>query len=121
MTDANPMVKPSAVPQAIPARPRVLAMGMAQAAMTDPKFTEQLPEFKTLQPKLATMQAQLRRGGCGSCRRKRIVANIYRDFLHVVGSLDQDGKTRLREYFGGTPLMLSVMNRTTKKFETITI
>ena len=101
-------------------RPKVLSMGMAQAAAYDPKFMEAMPEFRTLQPKLAAMKPKLATG-CGGCRKHRVAGNLYRDFMFVVMALDAEGKQRLRNYFGGTPLMMMRLNPKTKQYETIQV
>jgi hypothetical protein len=109
------------MPDAVTVRPRVLAAGMARSALGDPKFFEQVPEFKALQAKLGPAQRRLRARGCGGCRQRRIINNIFRDFVHATLALDADGRGRMRAYFGGAPLLISVQNRVTKRPETVTI
>jgi hypothetical protein len=103
-------------------RPRILSMGMAQAAIYDTKFMEAMPEFRTLLPKVQMIRQQLlQKAGCSGCRRRRIANNLFSDFLHVTMSLQAEGQKRLRDYFGGQPLQLTRQNPATKRYETITI
>ena len=102
-------------------KPKLLTMGMMQAALRDPKFLDQLPEFRTLQPKIAVMERQLQARGCSACKRRRMAGTLFRDFLHVVLALDATGQQRLRTYYGGTPLMVSRQNKTSQHYETLII
>lgn len=102
-------------------QPKLLSMSMSRQALMDSNFYKQLPEFLPLRAKHSGINTQLEsHGGCSGCNKRRVVANVFREFLQVVNGLDVSGKARLRAYFGAS-LIVSRQNPITKRVETIQI
>lgn len=100
----------------MPPRPTMLSQGQVIKALADPKFFELMPEFKSLQVKMATMHAPLKpiqpvSRGCGSCKKSRVSRNLYSEFLTLTTAISPDGLTRLKGYLGVPQLLLHVLNR----------
>ena len=78
---------------------------MVSKAVMDSQFYQQVPEFLPIQMKLIASKEPQRRGGCGSCRQRRMMVNISQDFSHTLSSLSLDAVQRLKAYFGVTSIM----------------
>jgi hypothetical protein len=94
---------------------KILSYSMVSAALTDGKFYEVLPEFRTLSIKLKTLNVDITKPtGCTGCQKRRIEANMFKDFLYVVQALDANGLQRLKTYFKLDKLMINVQDHVTK-------
>lgn len=89
-------------------------------AVSDANFYTILPEFSALRIKMDTMRANSKRG-CSSCRMRRVVSNINSDFMHVVETLSDSGKERLKKYFGVDAIRYTHVDRIARKATTVSI
>ena len=97
-------------------KPTLLSQRMANQALADPAFFSKVPEFLGLKAQLATMKAKLEKpGGCSSCRKRRIVRNVYGDFMATFMALSPDGISRMKNYFGVDKFMIHAREQTTGK------
>ena len=87
-------------------RPTIISSAMIARALMDPKFFQQLPEFLPIQMKLVASKEPQIKGGCGSCRQRRMVVNSFQDFMHTIASLSPDALVRLKLYFAVPSIML---------------
>ena len=105
-------------------QPVLLSDSLATRALSDPSFFVQLPEYSSLRAKMQTMHADLsstHSGGCGSCRKRRVVRTLFSDFMTVTNSLSPDGFTRLKGYFGAPALILNHVNQANGQMQIKTI
>jgi len=96
--------------------PALLSRTMVLQALGDPSFFRALPEFAGLQPKLRTMGVDLQRRGCKGCRQRRVEQNVFRDFLHILQTLDAEALARLKQFFGVSALMITTRDAKTGAF-----
>jgi len=97
-------------------KPTLLTASMAAQALGDQQFYVQVPEFLPVRQKVSQMKIELEKGrGCSGCRRRRIQRNLFSDFVTVLQSLNADGITRLKGYYGVPALMLNMRERHTKQ------
>lgn len=83
-------------------------------AMADENFFNKFPQFKAIKVKMDTMHADLKNHkGCTPCQKRRIQANLERDFASIVSSLDQATGKRFKEYFGVSRMVMHAVNPTT--------
>ena len=102
-------------------KPKLLSIGMVNECLKNSAFYKAVPEFIPLRTKYNDVNKQLNlHGGCSSCRKRRIAANVFREFSNVVGALNGDAKARLRGYLGCS-VMIQRQSPKTKKIITITI
>ena len=98
-------------------RPVLLSRSIVTKALTDPKFFEVMPEYRTLQPKLKTMQLDDKRS-CGGCKGRRVEQNMFGDFMLVLRSMDTAALIRFKQYLNVPAVMYSVQDPNTGAFET---
>jgi hypothetical protein len=83
-------------------------------AIADDSFFNKLPQFKPIKVKMDTMHADLKNHkGCTPCQKRRIQANLERDFAAIVSSLDPDSGKKFKEYFGVSRMVIHAVNPTT--------
>lgn len=98
--------------------PVILSVQMVNKALGDQMFYERVPEFTPMKGKLVAMRMDLNRpGGCGGCKRKRIERNLFGDFLTIAQHLGDDGRIRLRSYYGVPGLMVNVHDQATGRLQ----
>lgn len=90
--------------------PMLLSQSHLAKALGDTRFFEQVPEFRPLQGKAKTMHADLEtKRGCGSCNKRRVANTLFNDFTSIVKALGNDGRNRLKSYFGVNAIALNVV------------
>lgn len=77
-----------------------------------------MPEYRTLQPKLKTMQIDTSKSHCGGCKGRRVEQNLFGDFMLVLRALDTAAIARLKQYMGVEALIYSTQDPKTGAFET---
>lgn len=83
-------------------------------AISDPEFFNKFPQFKSIKVKMDTMHADLKNNkGCTPCQKRRIQANLERDFSSIVSSLDPATSSKFKEYFGVKRMFMHAVNPTT--------
>lgn len=83
-------------------------------AIEDESFFKKLPQFLPVKTKMEAMHADLGKNkGCSSCQKRRIRANIERDFAAIVASLDPDSSKIFKEYFGVSRMVMHAVDPTT--------
>jgi hypothetical protein len=98
------------------AKPTIISQKMVSKALSDPEFFATVPEFTSLKVKMATMRVKLDRpGGCSGCRKKRVVRNLYRDFMGIFNNLSTDGVNRIKTYYNVEKFLLHGREKTTGK------
>jgi hypothetical protein len=103
-------------------RPTILSQNHVSRAISDSRFYELLPEFRSLQVKLQTMKVNLSAsGGCGGCRQRRAVSNLFNDFLTIAFALSDDGKVRLKAYLGVHQLLVNRTDPATRQVQLQTL
>ena len=84
-------------------------------AMADDAFFKALPQFLPVKKKMEAMHADLKtKKGCSSCMKRRVQANIERDFAAVVSSLDEESGKKFKEYFGTPRMVIHAVNPETR-------
>ena len=97
-----------------PARPVLFGQGYVSRALSDIKFFELLPEFRPVQALMNSMQVEVNTNrGCSGCKKRKAIANVYREFVMTMLTLSPDGTTRIKQYFGTPSIMLNVVDRKT--------
>ena len=96
------------------ARTIVLGGSEAAAAVSDENFFRMMPEFSVLRVKMATMRANSKKG-CTPCRKRREVASVSADFMSIVDTLSDDGRARLKKYFGVDGIRYTKVDRPTMR------
>ncbi|MFC1453608.1 hypothetical protein ACFLQL_00320 [Verrucomicrobiota bacterium] len=97
---------------------KILSYSMVSKALLDTNFYTLLPEFATLKNKLQLLKINIAKPtGCSGCQKRRVEANMFKDFLSVVQTLDADGIKKFKEYFKINKLMLNIINPQTKAVE----
>ena len=95
---------------------KILSYSMVSASLTDAVFYSSMPEFRTLAPKLTTLHIDITKpASCTGCQRRRIENTLFKDYMHVVQSLDASGLQRLKTYFKLDSLMVNVQDNITKQ------
>lgn len=94
-------------------RPVIISQSLVSRAMSDSSFFDTLPEFTSLRDVIKRSNVDISRGGCGGCKQRRVVANIYRDFISTANSLSEDGKQRLKDYIGASTIMINKVDPNT--------
>ena len=89
----------------MPDKPTIISTSVVARAVVDPKFYQQLPEFTSISMKLVASHEPELKGGCGSCRRKRMAVNVFQDFVAIMAGLNTDATARLKQYLGIQSLM----------------
>ena len=99
-------------------RPTLLSQAHVSKALGDPRFFDAVPEYTPLRAKIQAMHVDLQsKRGCSGCKRRRVVANTFKDFLSVTAALSPDGIRRLKQYLGISRLMLNVYDRQAGKVQ----
>jgi hypothetical protein len=97
-------------------KPTLLSQKMASQALADISFFSKVPEFLSLKAKLAVMKADLEKPrGCSGCRRRRVVKNLYREFMDIFIHLNDDGVRRMKGYYGVQKFMVHAREKATGK------
>ena len=102
------------------ARTIVLGPGEISSAVADNNFFRLLPEFAVLRVKLETMRANSKKG-CTPCRKRREVASVNADFMSIVPTLSDDGKARLKKYYGADGIRYTTIDRRTMRATSVLI
>lgn len=83
-------------------------------AIADEGFYKKLPQFLPIKAKIATMHADLKNSkGCSSCQKRRVQANIERDFASIAASLDPASAKVFKDYFGVQRMLMHAVNPVT--------
>lgn len=91
-------------------------------SMTDLKFYEFLPEFLPVRAKMQAIHDDVvKPKGCAPCAKNRAYRNFSADYLRIVQQLSDDGKARMRQYFGADELRATVLDPATQQPKTIKI
>ena len=101
---------------------KIIDIGPAEIskAVGDAEFFKQMPEFAVLKVKMETMKANSTRG-CTPCRKRREVASINADFMRLLPTLSDDGKARLKKYYGADQIKYNTIDRVARKTYVVTI
>ena len=102
------------------ARTIILGGPEVAKATSDDNFFRAMPEFAVLRVKMATMRANSKKG-CTPCRKRREVASIAGDFMSILPTLSEDGKTRLKKYFGVDGIRYTKVDRPTMRATSVLI
>lgn len=98
--------------------PVTLSIQLVNQALADPMFYERVPEFTPMKGKLTAMRIDMNRpGGCSGCRQKRIARNLFGDFLTIAQALGEDGRIRLKSYYGVPGLMVNAYEQATGRVQ----
>lgn len=101
---------------------RMIAEDEIKDSMADARFYEAMPEFLSLKRKMQTMHEDLLSPhGCTNCQKNRVHRALGGDYLTIVQNLKDDGKVRLRRYFGADELVATVLDPATQKPKQIRI
>lgn len=101
---------------------KLLAEQEIRDSMADLKFYETLPEFLPIRAKMKTMHDDIvKPKGCTTCAKNRAYRSYAGDYLRIVQNLSEDGKARLRTYFGADALQATVLDPATQKPKTVRI
>lgn len=95
-------------------RPSLLSQGMVDRALADNAFYAQLPEFTQLRGSVTTT-VKVNNGNCSRCGRTKQKLNTFNNFSTLSTALTQDGRDRLKRYFGVTGLMLNIIDPNSKQ------
>lgn len=96
-------------------RPVLLGGTHIKKAIYDPEFYKILPQFLPIQVKLKAMHMETNKSsGCSSCRMRRAVTNVERDFSAIVSSLDSASGKIFKDYFGVPKMVIHAVNPTTQ-------
>lgn len=97
-------------------QPTLLSQKMVSQALADPAFFSKVPEFLSIKAKLAAMKQDLANPrGCSSCKKRRIVKNVYRDFMDIFLHLSPDALDRTKRYYGISKFMVHAREKATGK------
>lgn len=101
---------------------KLLAEQEIKDSMADMRFYEVMPEFLPIRAKMKTMHDDIvKPKGCAPCAKNRAFRNYSGDYLRIVQNLSEDGKARLRTYFGASELRATVLDPATQKPKTVKI
>ena len=101
---------------------KMIAEREIKDSMADARFYEQMPEFLPLRRKMQALHNDLLAPqGCTNCAKNRAYRSLAGDYLAIVSSLRDDGKERLRRYFGADELRANVLDPVTRQPKTIKI
>jgi len=89
-------------------------------AVSDANFYVMVPEFSTLRVKMETMKGNPKKG-CTPCRMRHVINSINADFMHLISTLSDDGKARLKKYYGVDKIRYNKIDRVARKLMTVTI
>lgn len=104
------------------ARTIILGPGEIARAVADENFFRLMPEFSVLRAKMATMKASaMANRGCSSCRHTRQAMSVSGDFMSIVPTLSDDGKARLKRYYGADAIRYTRINRATMRATSVQI
>jgi len=102
----------------MPENAKILSFSMVSQGLMDLKFYDLLPEFSTLKNKLQLLKVDIvKKTGCTGCQKRRVEANMFKDFLSIVQALDASSMQKFKEYYKIDKLMLNVINPQTKNVE----
>lgn len=80
-------------------------------AIGDPEFFKKLPQFQTIKVKMDAMHADLKNNkGCTPCQKRRIQANLEKDFAAIAASLDKESGKKFKEYFGVSKMVIHAVD-----------
>ena len=95
---------------------KLLAEQEIKDSMADARFYEQMPEVLPLRKKMQAMHNDLiTPRGCTSCAKNRAYRSLGNDYLTIVSSLSDDGKERLKRYFGADELHANTLDPVTRQ------
>ena len=87
-------------------------------ALSDSTFFEKVPEFASLKVKMDAMRTNSKKG-CAPCQARRMISSVNADFMRMLPTLTDDGKERLKKYFGVDTIKYNKVNRIARKIETV--
>lgn len=91
-----------------------------KSSLADPRFFDEMPEFLPLRTKMAAMKSDLTlKRGCTPCAQRRVYNALAGNYMQTLASLSDDGKARIRAYFGADGLRATRINPLTRAPETI--
>lgn len=95
-------------------RPVIFGGAHFSRAVADEGFFRRLPQFLPIKAKMEAMHADLKnRKGCSSCQKRRIQANLERDFAAIMSSMDPASAKVFKDYFGVKRMVMHAVNPTT--------
>ena len=101
---------------------KLLAEQEIKDSMADMKFYETMPEFLPLHAKMQAIHDDIvKPNGCAPCAKNRAYRNFAGDYLRILQQLTDDGKARIRRYFGADELRTTVLDPATQQPKTIKI
>lgn len=85
--------------------------------LQDQNFFLSLPEFLPIKKKIETMN-NAKASGCSVCKMRRIASSVSADFLHILGSISDDAKDRIKKYFGTSNILYNRYDKDTNEIRT---
>lgn len=96
-------------------RPVMFGGAHFSRAIGDASFFEKFPQFLPIKRKMEAMHVELSsKKGCTPCKKRRLQANLERDFAAVVASMDPASGKRFKEYFGVPRMVMHAVNPETR-------
>lgn len=89
-------------------------------AMSDANFYAAMPEFASLRVKMDAAKAGSNKG-CTPCKLRRIMGSANADFMRILPTLSDDGKKRLKKYYGVDSIKYNTIDRIARKTYVVTI
>ena len=106
----------------VPRKIKMLAEQEIKDSIADMRFYEVMPEFLPLRAKMRAMHDDIvRPKGCAPCAKNRAYRNFSADYLRIVQQLTDDGKARMRQYFGADELRATVLDPATQQPKTVRV
>lgn len=95
-------------------RPVIFGGAHFSRAIADDNFFRKLPQFLPIKAKMEAMHADIRnKKGCSSCQKRRVQANLERDFAAIMSSMDPASAKVFKDYFGVGRMLVHSVNPTT--------
>lgn len=91
-------------------RPVIISQHMVSKALKDSNFFNVMPEFSGLRNQLKQAEDKVNGSkGCSGCRRRRVIRNLYRDFVNIVLALNTVRLEQFKRYIGVEQLMVNTL------------
>lgn len=95
-------------------RPVIFGGSHFSRAIADENFFKKLPQFLPIKAKMEAMHADIRnKKGCSSCQKRRVQANLERDFASIMSSMDPASAKVFKDYFGVSRMLVHSVNPAT--------
>ena len=100
----------------------MLAEREIKDSMADVKFYEVMPEFLPIRSRMQAAHDDIvTTKGCAHCAKNRAYRNFSADYMRIVQNLTEDGKARMRGYFGADELRATVLDPATQQPKSVKI